>query len=79
MTKYLTDEKFIVHSNTKEAQDNYRDNYDRIFGKKEPLTSECGCEGAVVRNCPYAGDVRNDDEQRCKCCDDCAHQCAMDI
>jgi hypothetical protein len=35
VTKYLTDERFIVHSNTKEAQDNYRANYDRIFGEPE--------------------------------------------
>jgi hypothetical protein len=43
------------------------------------LTYECGCASAVVRNCPYANDVNNDDEQRCKCCDACAHECAMDI
>jgi len=43
------------------------------------LTRRCPHEGATVRNCPYSGDVHNDDKQRCQCCDECAHQCGMDI
>lgn len=43
------------------------------------LTKKCGHAGAVIRNCPYSGDVNNDNAQRCECCSDCAHQCAMDI
>lgn len=65
---------------THPASKEYRDNYDRVFGGKEPeLTHECGCAGATVRNCPYQGDVNNDDKQRCKCCDSCAYECAMDV
>lgn len=37
--KYLTEERFIVNSNDKQSLKNYRDNYDRIFGKKD----ECSC------------------------------------
>ncbi len=33
--KYLTEERFIVASNSKEALRNYTDNYDRIFGEPE--------------------------------------------
>ncbi len=52
--KYLTEERFIVSSNTKEALRNYADNYDRIFG--EP---ECSC--------PH-GDAREDMHDRaCPC------------
>lgn len=34
--RYLTEERFIVHSNDKEAVKNYRENWERIFGEKEP-------------------------------------------
>lgn len=31
-------------------------------------------------SCPYAEEVSgNDDPQYCNCCDDCIHQCAMDV
>ena len=46
---------------------------------KPTLTRRCGCATAKVRNCPYDGDVNNNPDQRCKCCDKCAHECAMDI
>jgi hypothetical protein len=39
MTKYLTEERFIVQSNSKEAIKNYKDNFDRIFGEKKEETS----------------------------------------
>ena len=42
-------------------------------------TKDCGHAGAEIRNCPYAADIRSNQEQRCKCCRDCAHECAMDI
>ena len=43
------------------------------------ISKDCGHADAVITNCPYAADVNNDREQRCKCCGDCSHQCAMDI
>lgn len=49
MTKYLDEERFIVQSNTSEAQKNYRDNYDRIFGDKPVYDcDECADTGCVV-------------------------------
>jgi hypothetical protein len=35
MTKYLSEERFIVTSNDKDSLRNYKDNYDRIFRQEE--------------------------------------------
>ena len=43
------------------------------------LEKDCGHAEAVIMNCPYANDIHNDDTQRCKCCGECSHECAMDI
>lgn len=43
------------------------------------LSKSCGHPEASIRNCPYQSEISGDDEQRCECCDDCAHECAMDI
>ncbi len=29
--------------------------------------------------CPFAEDVNGDFDSLCDCCDDCTHECAMDI
>lgn len=29
--------------------------------------------------CPYRDDVNGDSETLCNCCEDCTHECAMDI
>lgn len=39
--KYITEERFIVTSNDKEARRKYAENYDRIFGEKG--CDECSC------------------------------------
>jgi len=36
--KYLTEERFIVQSNSKESQRNYAEGWERTFGEKEPTT-----------------------------------------
>lgn len=51
MTKYISEERFIVSSNSKEAIKNYADNYDRIFGKKAEHV-----DGYIVPNCPGCTD-----------------------
>jgi hypothetical protein len=43
------------------------------------ITKDCGHAGAEIMNCPYAADIRNNREERCKCCDACSRQCAEDI
>ena len=32
-----------------------------------------------LHSCPYASDINNDDKEACNCCDECAHECLMDI
>lgn len=62
MTKYLTEEKFIVTSNDRQALKNYADNYDRIFG---PPTLLAKGEPPVVEECSTCGaqgDAPCDDE-----------------
>lgn len=29
--------------------------------------------------CPFASEIHDDDQSLCDCCDECTHQCAMDI
>ena len=29
--------------------------------------------------CPYGEEINNDFDSTCNCCDECAHECAMDI
>lgn len=43
------------------------------------ITKQFGHADAEIRNCPYSEDVNNDSTQRCECCRECAHECAMDI
>lgn len=40
----------------------------------------CGINPATESHpCPYQQDVNNDDAFECTCCEDCTHECAMDI
>lgn len=42
--------------------------------------SDCENEAAPkMHPCPYNEDINDDDSPVCRCCDDCAHECAMDI
>lgn len=34
---------------------------------------------AEPHSCPFAEDIHGDSESLCNCCDDCSHECAMDI
>lgn len=52
MTKYISEERFIVSSNTKEAIKNYADNYDRIFGKKDEEETHEGSPPYCPVSCP---------------------------
>lgn len=41
-----------------------------------------GCGGKPSKEehtCPYAEEINGDDSSLCNCCDDCSHECAMDI
>lgn len=43
----------------------------------------CRCEknpAAAPHACPYAQEIGDSmDDEYCTCCDDCRHECAMDI
>lgn len=47
---------------------------------EEKVKCNCGKDG-VSGYCPYQNDVNNKDPKdcECNCCDECRHQCAMDI
>jgi hypothetical protein len=42
-----------------------------------------GCQQLATtepHRCPYAAEINdNHDDEFCTCCDDCTHECAMDI
>jgi hypothetical protein len=41
--------------------------------------TDCGHLGATIRNCPGAADLKDDHNQRCRCCSDCEKSCAEDV
>lgn len=61
-----------------EPMDKYR------YGKTISVetSSECRCCGGIpsadFHTCPYKDDIYSD-QSLCNCCEDCQHQCAMDI
>ena len=66
----------------------YRDNWDRIFKKtesKEPeplieprsACSKCGPQ--EPHTCPYNEEINDDSESLCECCPCAEHECLMDI
>lgn len=47
----------------------------------EDLCPSCGKNPAAIEphTCPFAEDVEDDHETLCQCCEECTHECAMDI
>jgi hypothetical protein len=39
----------------------------------------CENQPEEEHTCPYKSEISDDDESLCTCCEDCAHECAMDI
>lgn len=40
----------------------------------------CGKKPATdYHTCPYRSEINNDDETMCNCCEECQHECGMDI
>jgi len=52
---------------------------------KEEPKNMCGgygnCQNAAQgdHTCPFSEEIHGDCETTCNCCDDCQHECAMDI
>lgn len=56
----------------------------RVAGKSAPRAVEmcsCGVNPATPspHGCPYQEEINEDSTYQCDCCDDCRHQCCMDI
>lgn len=51
------------------------------MSEKEKNMCKCGKnEAAEPHRCPYQQDINdNNDPEYCTCCDECRHECAMDI
>lgn len=46
----------------------------------DEFTCKCGKESPGYHWCPYQEEILdNDSEDHCNCCNDCMHECAMDI
>ena len=51
----------------------------------EPVTfvadddEKCRCPSSEAHTCPYKAEINDDSITLCECCDNCAHECAMDI
>lgn len=45
-----------------------------------PKCSRCNKNEAQEEHaCPYAEEINDDAESLCECCDECRHECCMDI
>ena len=49
-----------------------------VSGPKYPMCPKCGKNPSKLDACPYDEDV-NDTKRECDCCDECRHECLMDI
>ncbi len=53
-----------------------------LFKEERNCDGRCGGVNPSpgLHSCPYASEINgNDVEDYCNCCDDCQHECAMDI
>lgn len=63
------------------------DNTEPVSDLNTPTdTSSMNCDrcqknpSSGLHRCPYASEINdNNDDEYCNCCDDCTHQCCMDI
>lgn len=47
---------------------------------EEPTSCDrCNSPSFELHTCPFAVDIHGDYESLCNCCENCTHQCAMDI
>lgn len=53
------------------------------MSEPEENSEHCADQGHTLteeyHTCPFEEDVNNDAQFKCMCCDECEHQCAMDI
>jgi len=48
---------------------------------EKTICGKCGSnEGSFeLHSCPYACEINDDHSENCNCCENCSHQCAMDV
>lgn len=52
----------------------------KTCGEKDGRSGCINPPSAKRHSCPYQADVNNDDDPKhCRCCENCTHECAMDI
>lgn len=46
-----------------------------------PAVELCGCGNPAepLHSCPFKEEINDDSETLCNCCNDCRHECAMDV
>ena len=68
---------------TEDAFRDMKESFTRIIQKLDattpPTCVRCGGVGNKTHTCPYAEEIDDDYESTCTCCDDCVHECMMDI
>jgi hypothetical protein len=60
----VTGDSISTKYGSKEAQKNFENNFDKIFGKKDVLCSICGKDTKTTKECAWTGCPLNWDEER---------------
>ena len=63
-TNSITGDSISTKYGNKEAQKNFEDNFDKIFGKKETLCAICGKDMKSTKECAWTSCPLNWDEGR---------------
>jgi hypothetical protein len=63
-TNSITGDSISTKYGSKEAQKNFENNFDKIFGKKDALCSVCGKDASSTKECAWTSCPLNWDEKR---------------
>lgn len=63
-TNPITGDSIATKIGNKEAQKNFENNFDRIFGKKETICNICGKDFSNTKECGWTSCPLNWDEKR---------------
>lgn len=55
----------------------------KAAAKAKPQLDRCeSCgekAGKAMHSCPFRVEIHDDEKTLCNCCDNCTHECAMDV
>lgn len=60
------------------ARDEALEHIERLKAQ-ESKCQKCGNKAQPMHPCPYRSDIDGDNETMCNCCEECQHECAMDV